>query len=53
MAKKNNQMPSSFGGLVRYFDEGEQKFQLDPKAVVALVIGLVTMNLFAHFYLMV
>ncbi len=53
MGKKNKgQMPSSFGGLVRYFDEGEEKFQLDPKAIIVFIIGLVTMNLMAYYYLM-
>ena len=45
-------MPSSFGGLVRYFDEGEEKFQLDPKAVIVVAAGLVTMNLLAYFFIM-
>ena len=52
MGNDNKQMPSSFGGLVRYFDEGDQKFQLDPKAVVAFIIGLVTVNLLTYFYIM-
>lgn len=40
MANNNEQqMPSSFGGLVRYFDEGEQYFALDPKALTAFILG--------------
>ncbi|MDY6789084.1 MAG: preprotein translocase subunit Sec61beta [Candidatus Nanohaloarchaea archaeon] len=52
MAKKEQQqMPSSFGGLVRYFDEGEAKFQLDPKVIVAVIVGLITLELVAKFSL--
>lgn len=40
MANNNEQqMPSSFGGLVRYFDEGEQYFNVDPKALTAFIMG--------------
>ncbi|MDY6771299.1 MAG: hypothetical protein SV186_05105 [Candidatus Nanohaloarchaea archaeon] len=45
MANNEQQMPSSFGGLVQYFDEGEQKFQLDPKVVTASVIGVITLEI--------
>jgi preprotein translocase subunit Sec61beta len=48
---KQQQMPSSFGGLVRYFDEGEQKFQLDPKIIVASIVGLITLELVVKFSL--
>ncbi|MDY6777251.1 MAG: preprotein translocase subunit Sec61beta [Candidatus Nanohaloarchaea archaeon] len=48
---EEQQMPSSFGGLVRYFDEGEQKFQLDPKVVVATILSLITMEIIAKVYL--
>ena len=52
MAKKDNQqMPSSFGGLVRYFDEGEQKFQLDPKVLVVGIVGIIILEVVAKFYI--
>jgi len=50
--KKDQSMPSSFGGLVRYFDEGEQRFQLDPKVIVIGIVGLVTLEIIAHFYIL-
>lgn len=51
MAKNEQQMPSSFGGLVRYFDEGEQRFQLDPKVIVASIVGIITLELIIKFSL--
>lgn len=48
---QDQQMPSSFGGLVQYFDEGEQKFQLDPKVVVASIMGVIVMEIVAQAYL--
>jgi len=51
--QQQNQMPSSFGGLVRYFDEDDQSFQLDPKVVVASIVGVISVEIMAKFYLAV
>jgi preprotein translocase subunit Sec61beta len=51
MAQQEQQMPSSFGGLVQYFDEGEQKFQLDPKVLVATITGTITLELILQLYI--
>lgn len=42
MAKDNRiNMPSGFGGLVRYQDEYESKFNLKPAHVIAFIILIV------------
>ena len=40
MSQKQIQMPSSGGGLVRYFDEFKSKFQIKPMHVI-VVIGII------------
>lgn len=40
MADNKIQMPSSGGGLVRYFDEFKSKFQIKPIHVI-IVIGII------------
>lgn len=42
MAKKNeNQMPSGFAGLTRYFDESPEKIKLTPHQVIILSASLI------------
>jgi preprotein translocase subunit Sec61beta len=43
--QEQQQMPSSFGGLVRYFDEDDQKMQLDPKIIVVGIVALITLEI--------
>lgn len=44
------QMPSSMGGLVRYFDEYKSKLELSPGAVIVLIILLVVIEIILHSY---
>jgi len=39
MAKDNKiQMPSSGGGLVRYFDDFKSKIQISPYLIIAMIV---------------
>ncbi|MBT3405617.1 preprotein translocase subunit Sec61beta [Candidatus Woesearchaeota archaeon] len=49
MAKDNKiSMPSSGGGLVRYFDESVSKIRLKPGYVIIMVAILVVIELLLH-----
>ena len=49
MAQNNKvSMPSSMGGLVRYFDEYKSKFELKPGHVVVLIIIVVILEILLH-----
>ena len=42
MAKDNKiHMPGVFGGLMRYDEEYESRFMLDPKMVIGFVIAVI------------
>ncbi|MBI2143605.1 preprotein translocase subunit Sec61beta [Candidatus Woesearchaeota archaeon] len=45
MADEKISMPSSQGGLVRYYSEYKSKIQIKPIHVVALAIGIVVFEL--------
>ena len=49
MAKKKYTMPSSQGGLVRYYDE-EEAIAIDPKWIIGAIGFLVLLEIFLHFY---
>ncbi len=38
MADEKISMPSSFGGIVRYFDEYKSKLEIQPAYVIVLVV---------------
>lgn len=48
MAQQRISMPSSMGGLVRYFDEYKSKFELKPGHVVVLVIIVILIEILLH-----
>lgn len=48
MAQERISMPSSMGGLVRYFDEYKSKFELKPGHVVVLVVIVILIELLLH-----
>ncbi len=48
MAQERVSMPSSMGGLVRYFDEYKSKFELKPGHVVILVVIVILIEIFLH-----
>jgi preprotein translocase subunit Sec61beta len=51
MAQDNKiQMPSSQGGLVRYFDEYKSRISLKPGHVIILVVIVVLIEILLHFY---
>ncbi|MFH1623257.1 MAG: preprotein translocase subunit Sec61beta [Candidatus Aenigmatarchaeota archaeon] len=46
MVKKDRvYMPSGAGGLLRFGEEGEEKFKLKPKQVIYLVVALVAFEI--------
>ena len=49
MAKDNKvSMPSSMGGLVRYFDEYKSKFEIKPGHVIALIVAVIIIMIILH-----
>ena len=48
MAQERISMPSSMGGLVRYFDEYKSKFELKPGHVVILVVIVILIEILLH-----
>lgn len=42
------QMPSSMGGLVRYFDEYKSKIELSPGVVIVLIILVILIEVALH-----
>lgn len=51
MAKKDKvSMPSSQGGLVRYFDEYKSKIEFRPGYIVLFVILVIILEVLLHLY---
>lgn len=50
MAKDKISMPSSMGGLVRYFDEYKSKIQLKPGHIIILCIIIFLIIVLLHAY---
>ena len=52
MADRSNQvnMPGGFGGLVRYSEEYESKFNLKPMHVVAFVVLIIAFRILLGFW---
>lgn len=51
MGKKDKiGMPSSSGGLIRYFDEYEESLQFHPKWIVTGIGGLIAIEIMLHAY---
>lgn len=48
MAQERVSMPSSGGGLIRYFDEYKSKFELKPGHVVILVVIVILIEILLH-----
>jgi preprotein translocase subunit Sec61beta len=42
------QMPSSGGGLVRYYDEYKTKIEISPKTVVGMIIVVILVEILLH-----
>jgi preprotein translocase subunit Sec61beta len=43
-------MPSSMGGLTRYFDEYKSKISLKPAHIILLVIVVIILEIALHLY---
>lgn len=42
------QMPSSGGGLIRYFDDYKSKIELKPIVIVIAIIVVILLELYLH-----
>ncbi|MFH1331879.1 MAG: preprotein translocase subunit Sec61beta [archaeon] len=42
------QMPSSGGGLVRYFDDYKSKIEIKPMVVIIAIIVVILLELYLH-----
>ena len=45
MAQNKVSMPSSGGGLIRYFDEYKSKIQISPIAVIVVIVAVIIIEL--------
>lgn len=50
MAQERIQMPSSQGGLVRYFDDYKSKIEFKPGHMIVLIIVIVVIEIFLNLY---
>lgn len=51
MVKKDRvYMPSGSGGLLRFGEEGEEKFKLKPEHVIYVVVALVVFEIVLKFF---
>ena len=50
MAKDKVNMPSSMGGLVRYFDEYKSKIEFKPGHIIILCIIVMVIMIFLYTY---
>lgn len=48
MAQERISMPSSMGGLVRYFDEYKSKIQFKPGHIVVFIIIIILVEIFLN-----
>lgn len=50
MSKDKISMPSSQGGLVRYFDDYKSKIEFKPEHVIILIIVVIILEIILHNY---
>ena len=43
-------MPSSQGGLVRYFDEERTKFRIKPGYVIVFILAVAILEIILHYF---
>lgn len=43
------QMPTSGGGLVRYFDDYKSKIEFSPKFIIAVIVLIIIIEMFLKF----
>lgn len=46
--QEGGQLPGGMGGLVQYYDEYEEPFQLDPKVVVGIISTTILLEIALH-----
>jgi len=51
MADNSVNMPSGFGGLVKFKEEYESKFNLKPMHIVIFVILIIVFRIALHFFI--
>jgi len=50
MAQDKIQMPSSQGGLIRYFDDYQSKIEIKPGHIIVLIITVVVIEILLNLY---
>ena len=50
MGKDKISMPSSQGGLVRYFDDYKSKIEFKPEHIIILIIVVIVIEIILHSY---
>lgn len=51
MAQDRIQTPSTSAGLMRFYDETTSSIQIDPRAIVAVCVGVILIELILQFLL--
>jgi preprotein translocase subunit Sec61beta len=49
MSKKKYQLPPTMGGLVRYHEEEETLFNINPKVVLGIIIAIIFLEILLKF----
>lgn len=49
MADDKIRMPSSGGGIVRYFEDYKSKIEIGPKVVVAMIVIVIIIEIMLHY----
>jgi len=51
MSQDKIQMPSSGGGIVRYFDDYKSKIEFGPSVVIVMIVVVILIEVFLYFFL--
>lgn len=46
--EEGGRLPGGMGGLVTYYDEYEEPFQMDPKTLIAFIITFIALEVLVH-----
>ncbi len=46
--QEGGRLPGGMGGLVQYYDEYDEPFQFDPKAIVAFISFIIVAEIALH-----
>ncbi len=50
MADDKIRIPSSGGGIIRYFEDYKSKIELTPKVIVGAIIAVIMLEIILHAY---